>query len=304
MYKALLKCERWYGEWLISLKQFNAANRAIRMVRPDTLKITARPEGDGNTMWLTYIAERYTVTITPYKMTISNGREADEAALSDTFDYITLLEKAFSNAECQAQVQTIHALCSFIPCDMKWVDDCCILTSIQEGAKIVIRVGVDSTSVELYSGDGELLESALDKATTGVISIVREIDNFIAAARESVSRPVKRSSYFSSGTNQSQNEEDNPGDTLELIARKDAMEAIHSVSFHLECPDHIVRKLYHAVASLPAVDAQPVVQGEWKINPDGYYPYCSRCGTEPPERAMTSFCPNCGLKMYKPDLGV
>lgn len=38
-------------------------------------------------------------------------------------------------------------------------------------------------------------------------------------------------------------------------------------------------------------------RGEWKINPDGYYPYCSECQNEPQGREMTDFCPNCGADM-------
>ena len=41
----------------------------------------------------------------------------------------------------------------------------------------------------------------------------------------------------------------------------------------------------------------PVVRGHWAINPDGYYPYCSKCGCEPVERKMTNYCSNCGCKM-------
>lgn len=37
--------------------------------------------------------------------------------------------------------------------------------------------------------------------------------------------------------------------------------------------------------------------GQWYINPDGYYPYCSECGNEPQGREMTKWCPNCGAKM-------
>ena len=42
-----------------------------------------------------------------------------------------------------------------------------------------------------------------------------------------------------------------------------------------------------------------VEYGEWKINCDGDYPYCSNCKSEPPGREMTDFCPNCGAKMGK-----
>lgn len=39
--------------------------------------------------------------------------------------------------------------------------------------------------------------------------------------------------------------------------------------------------------------------GQWLINPDGYYPYCSECGEEPDSGVMTKRCPNCGAKMDK-----
>lgn len=39
--------------------------------------------------------------------------------------------------------------------------------------------------------------------------------------------------------------------------------------------------------------------GQWLINPDGYYPYCSECHEEPKGREMTKFCSNCGAKMDK-----
>ncbi len=42
---------------------------------------------------------------------------------------------------------------------------------------------------------------------------------------------------------------------------------------------------------------QYVKHAEWKINCDGYYPYCSNCINEPPGREMTDYCPNCGAKM-------
>lgn len=41
----------------------------------------------------------------------------------------------------------------------------------------------------------------------------------------------------------------------------------------------------------------PYKKGEWKINCDGYYPYCSECGKEPSGRTMTDYCPHCGVKM-------
>ena len=42
-------------------------------------------------------------------------------------------------------------------------------------------------------------------------------------------------------------------------------------------------------------------QGTWKINSDGYYPYCSECGYEPPyvsgKDMRTPYCSNCGAEM-------
>ena len=35
--------------------------------------------------------------------------------------------------------------------------------------------------------------------------------------------------------------------------------------------------------------------GQWLINCDGYYPYCSRCGHEPAK--MTKYCGGCGAEM-------
>ena len=41
--------------------------------------------------------------------------------------------------------------------------------------------------------------------------------------------------------------------------------------------------------------------GEWKINCDGYYPYCSECGNEPTRNEMTNYCSQCGAKMSHTD---
>ena len=37
--------------------------------------------------------------------------------------------------------------------------------------------------------------------------------------------------------------------------------------------------------------------GQWLINSDGYYPYCSMCHNEPENGKMTDYCPNCGAHM-------
>jgi hypothetical protein len=38
-------------------------------------------------------------------------------------------------------------------------------------------------------------------------------------------------------------------------------------------------------------------KSKWEIDCDGYYPYCPKCGEEPPSGKMTNFCPNCGNDM-------
>lgn len=40
-----------------------------------------------------------------------------------------------------------------------------------------------------------------------------------------------------------------------------------------------------------------VRKGKWKINCDGYYPYCSVCGSEPEGREKLERCPSCGAFM-------
>jgi hypothetical protein len=47
-----------------------------------------------------------------------------------------------------------------------------------------------------------------------------------------------------------------------------------------------------------------VKHGVWRINCDGYYPYCSICYYEPERPSLykdnrTPYCPMCGAKMKK-----
>lgn len=49
------------------------------------------------------------------------------------------------------------------------------------------------------------------------------------------------------------------------------------------------------------LEAEQENHAHWEINPDGYYPYCSNCKTEPKGREMTDYCPNCGAKMKGSD---
>ena len=47
----------------------------------------------------------------------------------------------------------------------------------------------------------------------------------------------------------------------------------------------------------PTENVAPIVKGEWKINFDGYYPYCPNCRYEPKGGIMSNYCPNCGADM-------
>lgn len=58
-----------------------------------------------------------------------------------------------------------------------------------------------------------------------------------------------------------------------------------------------LRDVREHLRSIPAADVAPVVHATWKINADGYYPYCSACNKEPPGRCMTAHCPSCGARM-------
>ena len=40
----------------------------------------------------------------------------------------------------------------------------------------------------------------------------------------------------------------------------------------------------------------------WKIDCDGYYPYCPNCRYEPDDGRITYFCPNCGKDLRKKNL--
>lgn len=40
-----------------------------------------------------------------------------------------------------------------------------------------------------------------------------------------------------------------------------------------------------------------VKHSKWKINCDGYYPYCPECGAEPKGGIMTKYCAECGAQM-------
>lgn len=59
------------------------------------------------------------------------------------------------------------------------------------------------------------------------------------------------------------------------------------------CKDECIRQGY----AMPTADVVELRHGEWSINSDGYYPYCSICKTEPKNGVMSKYCPECGAKM-------
>ena len=55
------------------------------------------------------------------------------------------------------------------------------------------------------------------------------------------------------------------------------------------------------ITDIDVADVTEVKHGEWLICCDGYYPYCSECGYEPPwvqgRDMRTNYCPECGAIM-------
>ena len=82
--------------------------------------------------------------------------------------------------------------------------------------------------------------------------------------------------------------------TLDLIERKDA-EISHK--------DAIIKAVLDTVHDLGDDLARALEKpnttkhSKWKINCDGYYPYCPECGAEPKGGIMTKYCAECGTLM-------
>lgn len=84
--------------------------------------------------------------------------------------------------------------------------------------------------------------------------------------------------------------------TNDLISREGLFHKMEEAPWYNNADrDEIAEEL---VLDAPAVDAVPVVRGEWDDSLDGITPYCSICGQS--HRLMTrapNFCPNCGAAM-------
>lgn len=56
----------------------------------------------------------------------------------------------------------------------------------------------------------------------------------------------------------------------------------------------LIRKLQAMVRAMRDGETK---HGQWLINSDGYYPYCSVCGEESESGKLTNFCSRCGADM-------
>ena len=78
-----------------------------------------------------------------------------------------------------------------------------------------------------------------------------------------------------------------------LISRKELIDILDKDSREAFTKHQVWTMIVYGIK-----EANSTIFGEWLINSDGYYPYCSNC-KESPEGKMTNFCPNCGADMCK-----
>lgn len=95
----------------------------------------------------------------------------------------------------------------------------------------------------------------------------------------------------------------------DLISRKDAIDIMNAKGDVAQgTPKAVFYSVAHMIETLPAVEAEPVRHGTWKmcrktIKTDfatltGTYPTCSLCGhVEFGVDKSTPYCPGCGAKM-------
>ena len=72
----------------------------------------------------------------------------------------------------------------------------------------------------------------------------------------------------------------------------EAVTAVEVVSQKHNIP---LADLVDTFAEIPAADVAPVVHGHWKVDCEGYYPFCSECARKLLE--LSNYCPHCGAKM-------
>lgn len=77
---------------------------------------------------------------------------------------------------------------------------------------------------------------------------------------------------------------------IELLIDADIATQEAEITGYQEAMAHIA---YYLIANGVTIRER----GEWRINCDGYYPYCPKCMREPESGKMTDFCPHCGADM-------
>lgn len=88
----------------------------------------------------------------------------------------------------------------------------------------------------------------------------------------------------------------------DLISRKAAIDFIKDHSYPVRYDNTSIEQGMTITGIEQALNEMPSVKpaqktGQWLINSDGYYPYCSRCKREPRSRIMTKYCAECGAFM-------
>ena len=58
-----------------------------------------------------------------------------------------------------------------------------------------------------------------------------------------------------------------------------------------------INMIIASIENAPPAEVAPVVHGQWKVDRDSYYLYCTECLCTPTR--LSNYCPNCGAKMDK-----
>lgn len=82
----------------------------------------------------------------------------------------------------------------------------------------------------------------------------------------------------------------------EYIERNELIENLNHFA-----PEYYNALINQLITKQPTADVVEAKRGKWIICCDGYYPYCSECGYEPPWASgrdmRTNYCPECGAIM-------
>lgn len=81
--------------------------------------------------------------------------------------------------------------------------------------------------------------------------------------------------------------------------RKEAVEQLRDLMQDRNIYKHDIEALQFGINAIEQMEKCEIAN--WAICCDGYYPFCSECGVEPPGREMSRYCPNCGRRMVTPE---